>query len=181
MTPELKISGRPTSGTAANSWFKLKRWDRGRTGSTSASRNITFEYCVRQKTCNFVRTISRSGRPVDTRRRQQGSMRMGMRSKWNDMHAARCDDRCRQARDSSSKVNLGESGWTMTSTPITTLKALLRTLMVVASRACGVTRQTVRKQPSDRVEKTRERPVTVPLADTNPRSEETQTRNEQGR
>lgn len=105
ITPELKISGHPTSGTAANSWSRPKRCERGRTGSTSASRNITFEYCVRRKTCSFVSTVSRSGRP--------------------------------------SKANLWASGWTMTSTPITTSKALLRSLMVLTLRVCGVTRQTV--------------------------------------
>lgn len=43
-TPELKISGHPTSGTAANSWGIANRWDSGCRGRTSASRNINLEY-----------------------------------------------------------------------------------------------------------------------------------------
>lgn len=62
-TPELKISGHPTSGTAANSWGRVKRWDIGATGRTSASRKTIFEYWVKRKTCSFVRTVLRSGRP----------------------------------------------------------------------------------------------------------------------
>lgn len=55
-TPELKISGHPTSGTAANSCGIVKRCERGRMGRTSASRNIILVYCVNRNTCNFVRT-----------------------------------------------------------------------------------------------------------------------------
>ena len=65
MTPELKMSGHPTSGTAENGCSMWNRWERGRTGRTSASRNINLEYWVRRNTWSFVRTALRSGRPMD--------------------------------------------------------------------------------------------------------------------
>ena len=67
MTPELKMSGHPTSGTAENSCGMVKRCDSGRIGSTSASRKIILAYWLNRKTWSLVRTWPRSGRPAVTR------------------------------------------------------------------------------------------------------------------
>ena len=38
ITPELKMSGQPTSGTAENSWSRVNKCEIGRMGKTSESR-----------------------------------------------------------------------------------------------------------------------------------------------
>jgi len=38
ITPELKMSGQPTSGTAENSWSRVNKCEMGRMGKTSESR-----------------------------------------------------------------------------------------------------------------------------------------------
>jgi len=77
MTPELKMSGHPTSGTAANSWGSVKRWDKGRSGNTSASRKITLSNWVRRSMCSFVSTVWRSGRPENAKKKR--AVRLALR------------------------------------------------------------------------------------------------------
>lgn len=64
ITPELNLSGHPMSGTAANSWSRVKRPSNGRSGNTSASKYRIFAYWVNPVTSTFVRAVWRSSRPA---------------------------------------------------------------------------------------------------------------------